>query len=140
MEKRGSKRIPVVIDVLLYHNNIPVVSCKTHDIGADGLFVDSGPLSYTPDTELKVEFQFSSESGPACYLLPALVVRRSNNGLGLLLPGGESEAMRAWRDKVMESVLKKSVEVMGTILTGNKDPDKDSNTLDAPKKSRRILN
>jgi len=109
MEKRYSKRLPVVMDVLLYDKNIPVVFCKTHDIGADGLFVDSGPLTYRNDTILKVEFKLESETGTESHLLPAMVVRSSKSGLGLMLPGGNTQAMKAWRLKIRQAVNENSL-------------------------------
>jgi len=109
MEKRYSKRLPVVMNVLIYDKNIPVVSCKTHDIGLDGLFINSGPLTYRNDTMLKIEFQLESESGTESHLLPAIVVRRSKSGLGLMLPGGDSQAIKAWRHKIRQSVAENPV-------------------------------
>ncbi|WP_455374793.1 PilZ domain-containing protein, partial [Kaarinaea lacus] len=103
MEKRYCKRIPIVMDVLLYHNNIPVVSCKTHDIGKDGLFVEAGPLAYGKDAILKVEFHTDPEDDNTSLLLPAMIIHKSKKGLGLMLPGGDSEAMKAWRHKVTKN-------------------------------------
>jgi len=106
MENRYSKRVPVVMDVLLFHNNIPVVHCKTHNIGTDGMFVVSGSLSYPTDTIVKVEFCADSQQGPEYYSLPAMVIHQSNSGLGLMLPGGESLPMQEWRKVVKQAITK----------------------------------
>lgn len=122
MEHRCSVRLPIAMNVLLYHNNIPVVHCKTHDIGADGMFVDSGPLNYRTNTMLKVEFQPEKGSGSRPHMLTAMVVHHANNGLGLMFPGGDSEAMLAWRDVVRRTVLQNSIKQINKML-------KDAETL-----------
>ena len=123
MEKRYSKRLPIVMDVLLYDKNMPVVFCKTHDIGADGLFVDSGPLTYRNDTILKIEFQLESETGKESHLLPAMVVRSSKTGLGLMLPGGNVKAMKAWRLKVRQASTENSLNKLNDILDQPSTPN-----------------
>ena len=110
MEKRYCKRIPAILDVLLYHNNIPVVSCKTQDIGKDGLFVESGPLAYGKDVILKVEFHTDSEDDNTSHLLPAMIIHKSKKGMGLMLPGGDSNAMKAWRHKVTKNATLNSTK------------------------------
>lgn len=116
MEHRCSVRLPFAMNVLLYHNNIPVVHCKTHDIGADGMFVKSGPLKYRTNTMLKVEFQSNKGGGRSSHMLTAMVVHHANNGLGLMFPGGNSAAMLAWRDVVRRTVLQNSTEQIDTML------------------------
>lgn len=116
MEHRCSVRLPIAMNVLLYHNNIPVVHCKTDDIGADGVFVKSGPLKYRTNTMLKLEFQTEKDNGRKSYMLSAMVVHHAKNGLGLMFPGGDSEAMLAWRDVVRRTVLKNSIGQVEKII------------------------
>ena len=132
MEHRCSVRLPVAMNVLLYHNNIPVVHCKTDDIDADGVFVRSGSLNYRTNSRLKMEFQTEKDNRRKSYILSAMVVHNAKSGLGLMFPGGDSEAMLAWRDVVRKTVLKNSIgqldkmikESESAILGGEKDDDK----------------
>jgi len=94
------------MDVLLFHNNIPVVHCKTNNIGTDGMFINSGSLSYPTDTILKVEFGSETQQGVEYFSLPAMVVHQNNSGLGLMLPGGESAPMQEWRKVVKQAINK----------------------------------
>ncbi|WP_455201107.1 PilZ domain-containing protein [Kaarinaea lacus] len=116
MEHRCSVRLPIAMNVLLYHNNIPVVHCKTDDIGADGMFVKSGPLKYRTNTILKVEFRSGKGSESRSHMITAMVVHHAKNGLGLMFPGGSSEAMLAWRDMVRRTVLQNSIDQIDTML------------------------
>lgn len=117
MEKRYSKRLPVSMNVLLYDKHIPVAYCKTHDIGVDGLFLESESLAYAEDTILKIEFQIDSDTGTESHSLSAMVVRSSNTGLGLMLPGGDSKAMKAWRRKVRQAVIQNSINQVYEVLS-----------------------
>ena len=57
MEHRWRKRLQKTIKVMLYHNRVPVISCKTRDIGIEGIFVESGPLEFRNYTCLEIEFE-----------------------------------------------------------------------------------
>ncbi|WP_455207398.1 PilZ domain-containing protein [Kaarinaea lacus] len=116
MEHRCSVRLPVAMNVLLYHNNIPVIHCKTLNIGADGMFVHTGALKYGTNTMLKVEFKRETNPVSQSFTMPAMVVHHSREGLGLMFPGGNSEAMQAWRDIVRRTVLENSISQIDTIL------------------------
>lgn len=120
MEHRCSVRLPIAMNVLLYHNNIPVVHCKTNDIGADGLFVQSGPLKYKTNTMLKVEFQSGKGGESRSHMITAMVVHHAKNGLGLMFPGGNSEAMLAWRNVVRQTVLQNSINQIDKMLKDSK--------------------
>ena len=116
MEHRCSVRLPVAMNILLYHNNIPVVHCNTLNIGADGMFVRTGALKYGTNTMLKVEFKREANPVSQSFTMPAMVVHHSDEGLGLMFPGGNSLAMQAWRDIVRRTVLENSISQIDTIL------------------------
>ena len=104
MENRYSKRVPIVMDVLLFHNNIPVIHCKTNNIGTDGMFINTDSLNYPTDTILKIEFSKTEKQPTEYFSLPAMVVHQSKSGLGLMLPGGESVPMQEWRKIVKKAI------------------------------------
>jgi len=104
MENRYSKRVPLQMDVLLFHDNIPVIHCKTNNIGTDGMFINTGSLNYPTDTILKIEFSSESKQGAEYFSLPAMVIHQSKYGLGLMLPGGESVPMQEWRKLVKQAI------------------------------------
>ena len=96
MEHRCNKRLVKAIKVMLYHNGIPVVICKTRDIGVEGLFVETGPLAYKINTFLNIEFEVTSNNSRQLYRLSAIVAHSSEKGLGLYILESESAAINAW--------------------------------------------
>jgi len=119
MEHRCSVRLPVAMNVLLYHNNIPVVHCKTRNIGVDGMFVRTGSLKFGTNTMLKVEFKPGEGDSRHSHMVSALVVHHANDGMGLMFPGGDSESMKVWRDIVRRTVLQNSINAVETLLKQN---------------------
>jgi len=104
------------MNVLLYHNNIPVVHCKTRNIGADGVFVRTGTLKFGTNTMLKVEFKPGESGSRHSYMVSALVVHHANDGMGLMFPGGDSESMKVWRGIIRRIVLQNSIDQVDTFL------------------------
>lgn len=96
MEHRCSKRLVKAINVMLYHNGIPVVSCKTRDIGVEGIFIETGPLEYKNNTHVKIEFEVVSIRSRQLYRLTAIIVHSSEKGLGLYIVEGETDALKVW--------------------------------------------
>lgn len=84
MEHRWSDRIPSSIEVLLFHNNIPVVTCKAGNISHYGMFVKTGPVRYERNSQLEVEFVFNAKGRKKRYRIPAYVIHNSKDGLGLM--------------------------------------------------------
>ena len=114
MENRYSRRVPLQMDVLLFHNNIPVIHCKTNNIGTDGMFINTGSLNYPTDTILKIEFSAESKQGSEYFSLPVMVVHQSKSGLGLMLPGGESVPMQEWRKLVKQAITSSPLNTADT--------------------------
>jgi len=117
MENRYSKRVPIAMDILLFHNNIPVIHCKTNNIGTDGMFINTESLNYPTDTILKIEFSADSNQRAEYFSLPAMVVHQSKFGLGLMLPGGESVPMQEWRKIVKQAISNNIVKSNGANST-----------------------
>lgn len=119
MEHRYSVRLPVAMNVLLYHNNVPVVHCKTENIGADGMFVSTGDLKYGTNSILKVEFVAGAGQDARSHMIPAMVVHHNNHGMGLMFPRGDTKAMQVWRNFIRRSVLENSINQINNIIKQN---------------------
>ncbi|MGD8591824.1 MAG: PilZ domain-containing protein [Gammaproteobacteria bacterium] len=96
MERRCNQRLLKTIKVMLYHKGIPVISCKTRDIGVEGIFVETGPLVYRNNTLLRIEFEVTLINSRQFYRLSAIVAHSSEIGLGLYILESESAAINAW--------------------------------------------
>ncbi|MDT8384124.1 MAG: PilZ domain-containing protein [Gammaproteobacteria bacterium] len=111
MEHRWSDRISSVLEVSLFHNNIPVVACKTANISAHGMFVRTGPVAYARNSVLEVEFSPDKSSAgeddagrkrrAKKYRIPAYVIHQSKEGLGLMFRDDDSDAV-----SVMNAVMR----------------------------------
>ena len=119
MEHRCSVRLPVAMNVLLYHNNIPVVHCKTLNIGADGMFVQTGSLKYGTNTMLKVEFKPDERQAAQSHMMAAMGVHHTRDGMGLMFAGGDSKEMQAWRYIVRQTVLQNSIDQIDALIERN---------------------
>lgn len=97
MEHRWSARTPISTRVTLYRNKMPVAVCAATDIGLGGMFVATGPLTYSKDTTLEVDLKLQTEQGPARFRLPACVVYHSQTGVGLMFLESDHEVSRTIR-------------------------------------------
>lgn len=100
MEHRWSSRYPAAVDVQLYQYGKQVARCKARDVGIEGMFVDTGPLLYRPNTLLDVEFEVELSRRfhrSRSYRLPVLVVHSANEGIGLMIMKADVEARYAWQ-------------------------------------------
>ncbi|MGD8568651.1 MAG: PilZ domain-containing protein [Gammaproteobacteria bacterium] len=97
MEHRWSARIPIATRVTLYRNKMPVAVCAATDIGLGGMFVATGPLTYSKDTTLEVDIKLDTEQGPTRFRLPACVVYHSQTGVGLMFLESDNEVSRTIR-------------------------------------------
>lgn len=84
MEHRWSDRISSSLEVLLFDNNIPVMTCKARNISIYGMFVKTGPVRYEGNRVLEAEFVFGRNGRKKRCRIPAYVIHQSNEGLGLM--------------------------------------------------------
>ena len=84
MEHRWSARAPISNRVTLFRNKMPVAVCVAKDIGRGGLFVATGPLTYSKNTILDIDIKLDTDQGSKRFRLPACVVHRSEAGVGLM--------------------------------------------------------
>ncbi len=84
MEHRWNIRHSAKLKVLLHHEDISEVHCKTRNIGRDGMFVETEHMTYQPHTMVRVEFESNKGGATQRHNVPALVVHSSAEGLGLM--------------------------------------------------------
>jgi len=85
MEHRGSDRVFSDLSVVLFKNNVPVISCKASNLSVYGLFVKTGPVKFRRNSILEVEFvtPTNSKSLKKSRRIPVYVVHHTKQGLGL---------------------------------------------------------
>lgn len=83
MEHRGSDRVFSDFNVVLFKNNVPVITCKASNVSVYGLFVKTGPVKFHRNSILEVEFVTTSKSRKKIRRIPVYVVHHTKQGLGL---------------------------------------------------------
>ena len=84
MEHRLSTRKPLGIDIVLYYNGLGMVRCRSTDISADGLHIETAATRLPLHAPVEVAIALREEDHIVLNLLPAMVARVTESGLGLM--------------------------------------------------------
>ncbi len=102
MEHRLSERQPIAIDGMIYHRVLPATRCTIRNLGLDGMYVETGPMAFSHNNALEVEFALRCDGHLRRYRLPVLVVHRfhglSQNGIGMMFRALGEQAENGIRD------------------------------------------
>jgi len=126
MEHRWSDRRSSSLEVLLFRNNIPVVTCKTRNISIYGVFVITGPVRYERNSVLEVEFVLSTKGRKKRYRIPAYVIHQSKEGLGLMFRDENPETTNFIKNVIQEVSGADSVD---KLLVNNKSSLENNKTV-----------
>lgn len=95
MEKRWCQRIPLSINIIVYHKGYKLGQCKAKNISLCGICLNSGPLAFYEGTRLQIKFPDSGYLPGNIDTLNASVVRNSHNEIGLIFNPTEPELLTA---------------------------------------------
>lgn len=84
MEHRLSERRPINLDVLIFHQGLPVGRGRTRNIGLEGMFIETEIRDFSEGTTLDIELNVDGDEGEQRVRLPGLVVHRNREGMGLM--------------------------------------------------------
>ena len=115
MEHRWSARTLISKRVTLFRNKMPVAVCVAKDIGRGGMFVATGPLTYSKNTILDVEIKLDTDQGPERFRLPACVVYRSEAGVGLMFIETNEEVALHIRRLLLNGVRDQQPESLAPV-------------------------
>lgn len=101
-ERRGTRRIPVSLQAVLYYNSLMLPECVIRDISPDGMFVATGG-HYLPDRARVDLALVVSRPGVQPQRLDAEVVRLTDEGVGLRLQHSDPVRYRAFVDTLYAS-------------------------------------
>lgn len=88
MERRQNLRKQSVVKVYLSWSGQELQCCRVKNLSATGAFIDVGPLRIPEDRIIKLVFVLPIESLIKIHRLSAIVVHRSQQGLGLMFQQG----------------------------------------------------
>lgn len=84
-ENRWSSRKALTLDVSLYYPPIGVINTHTRNVSLEGMFVELDGVNIPEQSRLEVSFRASTLNGDIETRLPAFVVHRHADGVGLML-------------------------------------------------------
>lgn len=82
-EQRWSERKPLVLEVAIYHHGLLALTCRTRNIGLEGLFVELAGQRFAAHTAVEVGLPWN-RAGREWQRIPALVVHNVPDGMGLM--------------------------------------------------------
>ena len=96
-------KISSEINVIVYHNNIPVDICKPDYIGLTGMHITGCNLMYPPGSQLEIidKHKHCIED----YRVSTVVTRCEVDGVGLMLANFNQDHVSKWRF-VMAEVMR----------------------------------
>lgn len=83
-ERRWCVRKAFIMAVTLHHQGRPLSHCKTRDIGVEGVFIEADTTGLDVHTMIEVSLPVSVIGTGQCRRVPAMVVHKRGNGVGLM--------------------------------------------------------
>lgn len=84
MERRYGPREPVNLDVTIYREKRKLGSFESRDIGLEGIFVAAQHPDLGVGECITLQLSLDVSDRDSCYPIRAIVVHRSNDGIGLM--------------------------------------------------------
>jgi len=91
-ERRGSRRVPVTLDAVLYYNSLMLPECRVWNITPDGAFVSTGG-QFLPD-QAAIDLAISGPRGGMPQRFSAVVKHCTERGVGVRLRDVNPAAIR----------------------------------------------
>jgi len=117
MEHRWSVRQPHQCSVIVDCPRIGLAATRLRDIGVGGMFVETDKVDLPLNAMINVAFALEREE----FCLPAIVVRRTDRGAGLMFLESEPDVMQSLRsvlDAADSLTLKRTLRYDNSIAPG----------------------
>lgn len=95
MERRGGMRKSLEIDVVIDNQPACLLQGRIGNVSIGGLFVQTEAASLTANTQVELVLMLQREDGTQVYRMPAMVVRVTPRGAGLMFDQYDVNAFRA---------------------------------------------
>ena len=93
-ERRWNKRISLFMHATLYYGGLGLLQCKIIDISLDGVYVETGRIALSQDTNLQVVIGGFNSFYDEHYRFDAKIARVDERGAGLVFDDLELEGIR----------------------------------------------
>lgn len=84
MEHRLGTRRAVATAVLLHRPEAAAVAGRTREVSVSGMFVETAPQAFAANSVIDVELTLPASTGLRTYRWKAMVIRKTEAGLGLM--------------------------------------------------------
>ena len=84
LERRWCVRKAFIMAVTLHHQGGSLTNCKTRDIGVEGVFIETDTAEVDIHAVVEVSLPISVIGAGQCRRIPATVVHKRPNGLGVM--------------------------------------------------------
>ncbi|MEJ2644602.1 MAG: PilZ domain-containing protein [Gammaproteobacteria bacterium] len=102
MERRWSQRVPFEADVTVYLQGIPVLSCKSRNIGPEGLLIDTEAGSLPAQRAVEVEISLDEPGQKKRLRIPAYVTR-TETGVAMMFTASDPRTPAAIKELMRHS-------------------------------------
>lgn len=105
MEHRLSARKSLGIDVVVYYNGLGMLRCRSKDISADGLYVETSATRLPLNAPVEVAIAVKEDNHVVLNLVPAMVARVTDSGLGLMFTEPNQKIYECLQDPEFQECL-----------------------------------
>jgi hypothetical protein len=85
----------MALDVVIYHKGLPIAVAQSHNIGLEGMYVETRWHLFSVGTLLEAEFILDETRDGRRHRLPVLVAHVRGRGFGLMFACFEQRLFRA---------------------------------------------
>jgi len=115
MERRRSQRRSASIEVLVYHEGLPITWAGTGDISQHGISITKNGAELQAGNVVEIEFPFSGPCHGEHYRCPATIVRADPWSLGLQFERQDPHVLH-WFDRYQSAVNRDRLQITGRRL------------------------
>jgi len=121
MERRNEDREPIRVDVVLYHNNLPLFSGTTRNIGAGGLFLETPCKLLKPGDRVYLDVSYSERGKVHHDGLCATVIHDRLDGIGCVFRAFSEDLLQCLRS-TMPPFETRQLERQGHMFSQSRSP------------------
>jgi len=93
-ERRWGMRKSVEVDVVIDNQPVSLLHGRIGNVSIGGLFVKTTPVALNPNSPVELVLMLHENGGTRVYRMPAIVVRLTNHGAGLIFDRYNIDAFR----------------------------------------------
>lgn len=118
MEHRWSSRKPLSGSVVVECPRVGLVRATMCDVSLGGMFVETGTTTLPLNAPISVVFNLTSNKSDGDYCLPAMIVRHTSKGSGVMFLDPDAQVLRSMRAALYGDVATNTGRLAGSAPAG----------------------